>query len=123
MTNKVKSRIFKASGIALDVIPPFIATLTQFPIWVEKSSGATVSGLFLVIAFLCILPFWKKVCAYLKSPDIVVVWLIILVMLLGLRAIIDEMLIVCFVGVLSNCIGMGLYKIGGLFANKIENKD
>ena len=56
MTNRTKGNILKAIAVTIDVSVPLAATLTQFPLWVEKSSEATMSGLFLIFAFLSCLP-------------------------------------------------------------------
>ena len=51
MTNATKGKICKISAVVIDVAVPLIATIMHFPIWVERSSRATVSGLFLIFAF------------------------------------------------------------------------
>ena len=112
MKNTTKGKIIKASALCLDVAAPLIATCTQFPIWVDKSSAATVSGLFLVFAFLSAIPFMKQIKAYLKSPSAWSMWCIFFVLFIALRNIIDEMVIVCVVGFVANVCGAGLHKIG-----------
>ncbi len=119
MTNAVKGRLIKGSAVALDVLAPFIATLTQFPIWIEKSSEATISGLFLVFAFLSCIPFIRQIKEYMKSPSACVVWLVLLVIFVCLQNIINEMVIVCFAGAVANTLGAGIYKLGCI----IEKKD
>lgn len=118
MTNRTKGNILKALAVTVDVSVPFAATLTQFPIWVEKSSEATMSGLFLVFAFLSCLPFIKQIKAYFRSPSVWVVWMVLLVLFVCLRNIIDEMLVVCFFGTIANVVGAGIYKIGNAVGNK-----
>ena len=118
MTNRTKGNIIKASAVAIDVVTPLIATLTQFPVWVEKSSKATVSGLVLVFAFLSCLPFIKQIKEYFKSPSIVIVWSVGLVLLVCLNNIINEMIVVCFAGLVSNAIGTGIYKVGNIIHDK-----
>lgn len=118
MTNVTKGKIIKYVAIAVDVIAPLVATLTQFPVWVEESSEATVSGLFLLLAFLCIMPFFKQVITYLKSPSVPVVWGVIYVMMIALQNIIDQMVVVCFVGLVANAIGTVIYKIGAWMEKK-----
>ena len=112
MSNVVKSRIVKATALAIDISAPLIATLTQFPVWIEHSAEATVSGIVLLLAFFSCIPFLKHIKAYMKSPSIPIVWLILFVLLTLLNSIIDQMIVVCFVGVISNCIGTLVYKIG-----------
>ncbi len=118
MKNATKGNIIKGCAVAVDVAAPLVATLTQFPLWVEQSSEATMSGLFLIFAFFSCLPFIKQIKAYFKSPSVWVVWLILLALLVALRNIINEMVIVCFFGAIANCVGSVIYKIGNIVANK-----
>jgi phosphatidylserine synthase len=123
VTNKTKGKIIKAGPVTLDVAVPLIAILTQFPVWVEKSSEATVSGLFLLLAVVSCIPFWKQLKEYFKSPSIWVVWIILLVVFICLRNIIDQMVIVCFFGTIANVIGAGVYKLGSIIENKDQEKE
>lgn len=112
MKRKTKGRIWKGTAILLDVGVPMAATLTQFPVWIERSSDATVSGLFLLFAMLSCLPFLKQIREYMKSPSVWSLWCILFVSLFALRNIIDEMLVIAFWGLLSNVIGAVVYRIG-----------
>lgn len=116
MKNTTKGNILKAVAIAIDVGAPLVATLTQFPIWIDRSAEATFSGIFVLFAVLSCLPFIKYLKMYFRSPAVWVVWLVLSVFLLALDNIIHEMMIVCFVGLISNCIGAVIYK----FAKKIS---
>lgn len=118
MTNKTKGKIIKAGAVTVDVAVPLVATLTQFPVWIEKSSEATVSGLFLFLSIICCLPFLKQLKEYFKSPSVWIVWVIMLALLICLRNIIDQMVIVCFFGTLANVAGAGIYKLGCIVENK-----
>ena len=118
MRNATKGKIIKGSAVCLDVAAPLIATFTQFPLWVEQSSESTVSGLCLVFVFLSCLPFVKQIKAYFKSPSVWVVWIVLWTLLILLRNIINEMIMVCFVGMLANIVGTGIYKIGKILEDK-----
>jgi hypothetical protein len=115
MKRTTKGKIFKISALVLDVGAPLAATVSQFPVWVDRSAGATVSGLFVLFALLSAIPFFKQIKAYFKSPSVWVMWCIILVALVALRAIIDEMIVICLIGAAANDIGAGLYKLGDHF--------
>lgn len=112
MSNVTKGRVLKMWGLVIDILAPLIATLTQFPVWIEHSAEATVSGIVLVLAFFCAIPFMKHITAFMKSPSIPILWLIMFILLTLLNNIIDQMIVVCFVGVISNTIGTFIYKIG-----------
>lgn len=109
----MKRKLLKATAIGIDVGAPFIATLTQFPLWVERSAGATVSGLALLFVILSIIPLFKYFKRFLQSPSAPIMWGIVLMVLLSLQSILSEMIVISFVGVVSNCIGWGLFKIAG----------
>ena len=107
-----KCGTIKAIAVVIDVGAPLIATLTQFPIWIERSAEATVSGLFLVFALLSAVPLFKSFKRLFRSPSSPLMWGLIFAFLYSLRAILDEMLIISFVGLLSNLVGWGMYKYG-----------
>lgn len=108
-----KRKILKAVALTIDVGAPLIATMTQFPIWVERSAGATMSGVFVFFAILCAIPLTKQFKSFLKSPSAPIMWGIVFFFLAALCAIIREMLIISFVGFSANIIGWGLFKIAG----------
>ena len=71
-----------------------------------------MSGLFLVFAALSVIPFFKQIKAFIKSPSVWVLWCVLFVFLVALQSIISEMLVVCFWGMVANIIGAVIYKIG-----------
>ena len=122
MKNKTKGNIIKGAALALDVGAPLAATLSQFPVWINKSAEATVSGLCLVFIVLSCLPFLKQIKEYFKSPSSWVVFTVLFVMFLLIRNIIDQMLVVTFVGMSANIVGAGIYTIGRQIGEK-EDKE
>ena len=105
MKNTTKGKIIKGTALTIDVAAPLVATICQFPVWVEKSSSAPISGVFLVFAFLSCIPFLSQIKTWLKSPSVTVLWCVFLVLFTLLRNIIDQMWIICLVVVISNCVG------------------
>ena len=118
MSNKNKGKILRYTALGIDVGAPLAATISQFPIWVEESSEATFSGLFLLFAILSILPFINRVKEYLKSPSVPVLWTILFVIFLMLQNIIKEMTAVCLVGMVANILGAGVHKLGTVIESK-----
>ena len=118
MKNITKGKIIKGTALTIDVAAPLIATICQFPVWVEKSSSATISGVFLVFAFLSCIPFLNQIKTWLKSPSVPVLWCVFLALFTLLRNIIDQMWIICLVGVISNCAGSIVYKVGNTVGQK-----
>ena len=118
MRKATKGKIIKTSALVVDVAAPLAATLSQFPVWVDKSSTATISGLFVVFALLSAIPLIRVIKQYLKSPAAWLIWTVITVFVIALRNIIDQMAIICLIGLVANLIGAGLHKIG----EKVESK-
>ena len=118
MKNDTKGRIIKGGALCIDVGVPLAATISQFPVWVEQSAEATMSGLFLVFALLSCLPFLRQIREYFKSPSAWVCWTLLLVLLVALNNIIDQMIVVCFAGTVANIIGAGIYHYGTFVGNK-----
>lgn len=120
MTNATKGKTIKGAALMIDVTAPLAATISQFPIWVEKSSSATISGLFLVFALLSIIPFINRIKKWMQSPSVPVLWAVFFAIVTLLRNIIDQMWIICAVGVISNCVGSILYKVGTAVGEKTD---
>ena len=112
MSRRIKGKIAKAAALTLDVGAPLIATISQFPVWVERSAGSTVSGIFVFFALLCSIPAFKSFGKLIKSPSIYILWGIFFCLFIALRTIVDEMILICGVGFAANAIGAALYKIG-----------
>lgn len=112
MKNTTKGNIVRGVATVVSVGSPLAATISQFPIWVHDGSEATVSGCFLLLAFLCCIPFIRQIKEFMKSPSAPIMWAIFLVLFVALRNIINQMIMVCAVGLLANLIGMGLFKLG-----------
>ena len=74
----------------------------------------------MLLIFFSLIPALKFVKAFIKSPSVPVVWLIIFVMLTILNSIIEQMIIVAFIGVISNTLGTILYKIGEKYTPRKE---
>lgn len=118
MKNATKGKIIKGAAVAIDVAVPLIATVVQFPVWVEKSSEATVSGLFLVFAALAAIPLFKQIKEFMKSPSVWILWCVLFVAFVVLQNIITEMVKICFAGMIANIIGAGIYKLGAYIGSK-----
>ena len=123
MTNSVKGRILKATALVIDTVVPLIVTVSNFPIWIDKSADATVSGVcisgvFLVIALFCLIPALRQFVMTMKTPSVPVLWGVLLVIFLCIRSIIDQMVVVLFVGTIANIVGAILYNIGKSYDNK-----
>lgn len=118
MKNSTKGWLIKTIGVLICVLPPLAATCSQFPIWVNRSMEATISGTFIILAFFCCLPLIKYAKYIFRAPAIPLFWAIAYALFFVLRSIIDEMLAVCLVGAISNTIGIGVYFVGWFICRK-----
>ena len=118
MTKRTKCKLLKGCGLFVDVGAPFAATLSQFPLWVERSSGATISGLFLLFALVSVIPLFRWLKEKFSTPSAKLLWTILFVALYALRAIIDEMVIIALVGMIANYVGDVLYAVGEKYDEK-----
>lgn len=106
----MKRRLLKDTALLIDVGAPLAATMNYFPIWVNRSAESTVSGLFLFFAILCAIPLLKYFKRFIKSPSAPVMWGLLFATFLALRSILNEMVVISFVGFVANIIGLVLFK-------------
>lgn len=119
MKNTTKASITKVFAWICAVGAPITATMCQFPIWITEGARQTVSGLFVLCTFISIIPFIKQVKAYFKGGvSAYMIWTILLIMFFAINCIIEELLVVCLVGCVSNWISAGLFKLGDYLKNK-----
>lgn len=110
MNNKRKSTVIRWTTTAMCIGAPLTATLLQFPVWIAASDKATMSGAFVILAAICSIPFFKQIKEYMKSPAAWVMWGVMFGAFVALRAIIDQMVIVCGIGFAANVLALPIYK-------------
>ncbi|MBQ9071002.1 MAG: hypothetical protein IJY23_06635 [Clostridia bacterium] len=111
MTEKIKAYLLIFLSTFISVAPAVIATVSYFPLWKERGSAAVLSGFTLALLIIAAAPFLKFIKRILSSPSIFVTWFIIFVLFLLLKSIADEMVVISFVGFVSNAIGALIYKL------------
>lgn len=112
MTRAKQGTILYYFGLAISVLAPLITAMTQFPIWVEKVPRSQLGIMFVFTALLSCIPFLKHIKMKLKSPSAVTVWVLIFVICWALNKIIEQLLIVAFVGMIANILGGILCAVG-----------
>lgn len=118
MTNKSKGLIMYYTGLVLSILAPFIATLTQFPVWTKEVDPKQVSAMFVVMAVVCAVPLLNHFKQALKSPSAIAVWVFLFLVTWGMSQIIKQVMIISLVGMIANIIGAILCGIG----NKLKLK-
>ncbi len=118
MKNSLKGKVIKILAVIICIMAPFTTALSFLPVWIERSSEATVSGLMLMIgAFFCLI-FSKSLKPLLKIFPFWAIGIALFVALAILSNVIKEMVVIAFAIMVSNIIGCGLYKIGKYVENK-----
>lgn len=116
----MKRKILKGIALTIDVGAPAIATLMQFPLWVDRSAGATMSGLCVLFLLFSAIPLARWFTRLIKSPSAPIMWGLLFGLFVALEAIIKEMIVIAFVGFIANIIGMVIFKIAGEEKEKEE---
>ena len=122
MKKSAKRLLIKTSALGLDVGAPLIATALQFPAMVERSAESTVSGMFVMFALISAIPMFKFFGGKMKTPSVPIIWAVCCGALIALRSIIDEMIIICAVGTVSNVVGAVMYKVGDSLTDEERDK-
>ncbi len=102
-------KLIKVLATAVSVLPPLGAGLYCFPLWLEEGQGKSISGICILIALLCALPFLRQIRDYFKSPSAVVLWLVLAASLTLVRNVIDDIMLISYVALVSNAIGSLLF--------------
>ena len=110
------------TGLVLSILAPFIATLTQFPVWTQNADPKQVSAMFIVMAVICAVPLMNHFKQALKSPSAIAVWVFLFLVTWGLSQIIKQVMIISLVGMIANIIGAVLCGIGNKL-KKIKHED
>ena len=111
MSKRSKVFIVHWLGMLICVVPPIIAVLEYFPLWLSDGES-TVSVFSTIFLVLCCLPFWKQIKAYFKgTPAAWVIWLIITVVFKSLAVISGDIGNVAFIALLSNLIGGVVFRL------------
>ena len=112
MKKTIKRGVIYALGLLISVAPPIIATLSYFPLWTQKDSGAVLSGAVLLLILISAIPLIKYLRSHLRSPSAVGIWLLVFLAFFALSKIADEMTVISFIGLLSNCVGALILWLG-----------
>ena len=116
-TNNTTLRIlFGALGLIFSVIPPALAILFYFPVWVTKGGEYLISGIAVLLMILAFVPFFRLVRRMLKSPSSYMIWLIIFLTFFFVSRISNEMITISFTGLIGNVIGAIFFRISRRFS-------
>lgn len=107
----MKRLLLKFAGLLFCIIPPALATLFYFPVWIARGGEFILSGLALILLILACLPLWRSLSEKLRSPALYTLWLIAFIVFASLSKIADEVTVISFVGFIGNLIGALLFRL------------
>lgn len=113
--NRTTALFLNVLGLSFSVIPPALAILFYFPIWVKLGGEYVLSGIAVLLMLVAFVPLFRFIKQIFKSPSGYVIWLIIFVAFLLLSKIADEMITVSFIGLVGNIIGALLFRLARRF--------
>lgn len=106
---RIIAKIVYVIGMICAVAPPLIAFVDNFPIMTEENYKQSVSWFAVAMIAICCIPFWRKIKEYLKSPDTMVLWLVVFVIFSASKNLINGMIIVSFCGFVGNLAAKALF--------------
>ena len=98
-------------GYLFSVSLPLAATLSCFPLWKARGGNAVLAGGTLLLLALCVLPLWRALKAYLKSPSVWCLWLCGLLFFSLISGIVTEMRVICLFGLIGNLLGALCFRL------------
>lgn len=101
-----KKMLLRILGFAFSVLPPLIATFELFPL---MTSAGKVSVLAILAIVLSCVPFIKHLKRIMSSPSAWLMWLVVFMFCLVLKAVIDEFYTISMLGFLGSLIGAGFF--------------
>ena len=116
MTNISKAKWLKAIGYLLSTVPPMLATLEHFPLWLSQGKTTAFSLLGLVLLLLCLIPFRRGFKAWLSTPSAWKMWLLLWAVLYFSQNIFEGLLAVATVALPSSLLGALSFQL----AKKVE---
>ena len=107
----MRKTLIRIAALAVSVLPPLVAVLSCFPLWCERGGAAVLSGFTVMLLIMAAAPILRLMKRVLASPSAWVMWLCCFVIFTALSRIADEMVMISFVGMLSNVVGALLFRL------------
>ena len=98
-------------ALAVSTLPVLICAALYFPVWSNRSAGATLSGLGLIIALLAAVPLYRFIRRHISSISAPMLWFILFAIFFALERIAQEMTVIAFVGFVSNLLGAVIFRL------------
>ena len=122
ISRRVKSEVLDVLGRMIAALPPFLMTLHYFPIWVEESPGATLSGVVILSFLVCMIPMWRKLGELKKmifSASTPVLWIVLFGIFYFLESIAASIKMIALAGLVGSLVSLPIV----LWRNKYRVPD
>ena len=116
--NPTKRLLYYFIGMVISVIPVAVSIFSYFPLWIRRGDASILSGLSLLLIGFALIPLYRHIKGFMRSPSAPTVWLISFVIFLLLSRIADEMTVISFVGFTSNLIGSVFFRLSKKHAQR-----
>ena len=98
-------------AFSLCIVPPALATVFYFPVWVDKGSGYALAGGGVLLLVIFALPLFRRLSLIFAKATPYVLWLSIFLIFFGLSKIASEMAVISFAGFIGNLLGAFVFRI------------
>ena len=98
------NRFLRILGMALCILPPTVATLEFFPLWLTRED-CRLSALSVMLLLIAAIPLFRVVRARLRSPSAWMVWLTIWVLLALLEPIVASIKTIALISFPTGILG------------------
>lgn len=120
--NAIKRSVLRVIALTVCILPPAIATIAYFPVWVVREDTSVLSGMALLVLTIVLIPLMKYIKEKMESPSAPVIWMISFLLFFLLSKIATEMTIISLIGFISNLIGTLIFKLADKITTVTEEK-
>ena len=117
------ARLLYILGLLFSTLPAALATLSYFPIWVERGAPTLLSGISLIFLLLSFVPLFKAIKKLFESPSAPLMWFIAFLIFFAFSRIAQDLTVICLVGFVGNLVGSTLFGISNSMTKKRQDRD
>ena len=114
--------LFSTLGLAVCILPVVICILKYFPVWTARGGETIFSAITLILVAIAAVPLFSFIKRALRSPASYTVWLVFFIFFFLISKIAEEMVVISFVGFISNLLGALFFKISRKFHMRGEER-
>lgn len=97
-------RALAVVGYTLCILPPALAVLEYFPIWMQTGEKR-LSAIAVVLFAACFYPALRAIRQHIKTPSALLFWLLLFLFICAFRAVVDELFVISLVALASSAPG------------------